>query len=338
MKTAGVELLCQKALCFDDVLLLPQYSEITSRSQIDVSTWVGQTKLHIPIISANMDTVTDLIMWLAMREIGAFGYVHRFMSREHRINTAAHHSHPPMSIGVGQGEVEIAKEMKDVGNKHLLVDVAHGHSREVIRTIEILREYAPLDDICAGNVVTAQAARDLYNAGANIIKVGVGPGKVCKTRVVTGHGYPQLSAVANVAREKEYCKFHLIADGGIRNSGDIVKAFAAGADAVMLGSLLVGCSESCSPTILGTNKKEYRGMASEEAQKARSSEYRVRAPEGISMIIDRTGSVKEVVGQLVEWIQSGCSYSGANNLRELYDTAEWLEVTGNSLIENNPRL
>jgi IMP dehydrogenase len=217
------------------------------------------------------------------------------------------------------------------------IDVAHGDHKRVEEVLGVTRNNLPSTvDIIVGNVSTRDGAKRMIEAGANIIKVGVGPGSVCTTRIVSGHGFPQLSAIANV-REAVGPDFGVIADGGIRYPGDIVKALAAGADAVMLGSLLAGTEEAPSERIVehGTVYKTYHGMASREVQRQNGNGGTLRV-EGVSAKVPYRGPVIDTLNNLEAGIRSGFSYSGAHNLAELRKLARFVVVSNNSLKESHP--
>lgn len=326
-----------KYLTFDDVLLVPQYSTLKSRAEANPATTIANMSLAIPIVSANMDTVTELPMARAMSGMGGLGILHRYASVDSvsewvsRLVDAGHLAVP--SIGVQSGDLEAAKRYVDQGAQAICVDVAHGDS---LHTIEMVKKVSVLGvPVIAGNVATLEGARRLAGAGAATVKVGVGPGAVCQTRVVTGHGIPQLSAIMDVADLKnEFPSVTVIADGGIRNGGDIVKALAAGADAVMIGSLLAGTIES--PGDVTGGYKIYRGMASAEAQLCWRGSVSNKAPEGVSVTVPYVGAVGPVVAGLVGGIKSGMSYSGARTLAELREAAQFVEITSNGVKENGP--
>ena len=320
---------------FDDVLLVPQHSKIRSRQDVDLSTTIGSLKLGLPLLSANMDTVTEANMAIAMGRAGGAGVLHRFADlevQEQWIQECYVTGVPTIvSIGITGEHLSF---LDDGRIDAFCVDVAHGDHSRVLKLIGELRNDFPDQDIIAGNVATGMGAKRLVEAGANIIKVGIGPGSVCSTRVVSGHGMPQLSAIIEV---KEATKgVSIIADGGIRYPGDIVKALAAGADAVMLGSLLAGTDEAAGERIVehGVAYKLFRGMASREVQKERGSQNpRV---EGVTAKVPYRGPVSDTLNNLQAGIRSGFSYSGSNTLHELQDAAEFVIVTGNTLKESHP--
>jgi|SRR5688572_1953532 len=333
------------AYTFDDVLLVPQHSKITSRADVDLSTTLGNMKLKLPILSANMDTVTEGKMAVAMGRAGGAGVLHRFAEPEvvNKWLEMCHEAEVPGIASFGLSKKDESPMLcggKNGAFTAICIDVAHGDHDRVIDLIKWIRpQLPPSIDIIAGNVATGEAALRLVRAGANIIKVGIGPGSVCSTRIMTGHGVPQLSAILDVSMSLNLQSitpnFSIIADGGIRNSGDIVKALAAGADAVMLGSLLAGTEESPGDIIMqdGQAFKSYRGMASFDVQKEKRVGETPRV-EGVSAKVPFRGSVHLTLASLESGIRSGLSYSGANNLDELRESAEFVIVTQNGMRES----
>ena len=337
----------EPAYSFDDVLLVPKHSKIASRQDVDLSTKLGDMKLTLPMLSANMDSITEGGMAIAMGKAGGAGVLHRFASASDVTNwlRSCSEANVPGIVSVG---THIEQAILLVGHvySHTLdavcVDVAHGDHIKAVGVVKELRSRYPNLDIIAGNIATRHAAANLVGAGANILKVGIGPGSVCSTRVVTGHGVPQLTAIMDVAEwrysmDKHTAKIDIIADGGIRYPGDIVKALAAGADAVMLGSLLAGTDEAAGERIVehGMAYKTYRGMASREVQTEKKN-GRVPRVEGVSAKVPYRGPVRDTLDNLEAGIRSGLSYSGANTLDELREVAEFVVVTGNTLRESHP--
>lgn len=332
-------------LTFDDVLLEPQYSEISSRADVDLSTSLGPLNLKLPIISANMDTVTEFDMAYAMSKAGGLGILHRFASsqtvQEWIDSCNQSDIYTVVSKGISERDFsEIVYGTPDAWDA-ICIDIAHADNENVLNFIKRIRSQVG-DElyIIAGNVATPNGAVRLINAGANCIKIGIGPGSLCSTRLVTGHGVPQLTAIQNISNRirSDYPHISIIADGGIKNSGDIVKALAAGADAVMLGSLLAGTEEAPGRIIVenGLAYKEYRGMASYNAQKAIGKDKpRV---EGISTKVPYKGPVVHILDDLEAGIRSGLSYSGAYNLQELRQNAKFIKVSSNSLVENSTHI
>jgi IMP dehydrogenase len=347
----AVKLLQREALTFDDVLIAPRRSSVYSRQDVSLRTrLVGDIMLDLPILSANMDTVTELGMAEAMHRLGGLGVIHRFITdpEQHAAMVSATPGAKILAIGVKSADltkIDLIPELDGV-----LIDVAHGHHDRVMEMVQAVRERHPKVWVIAGNVATAEGAWDLLEAGAHAIKVGVGPGAVCTTRIVTGCGVPQLTAIMEVRdaldrwwdiemrRKKPRLEQAptLIGDGGIKNSGDIVKALVAGADTVMLGSLLAGTEESPGEIIEKDGKqfKGYRGMASSAAMAVIGSD---RTPEGVSTLVPYKGSVIPLLKELEGGIRSGFSYCNASSFGDLRSqTIELVRVTGSSLRENMP--
>jgi IMP dehydrogenase/GMP reductase len=337
----------KKVLTFDDVSLVPKYSDITSRAQVDISVDLDVVlSLDIPIVGAPMDTVVGTDMAIALGQAGTFGVLHRYNTIEKQsemvtqvtYGTAAE-SPVAAAIGATGDFLERAEELIGAGAEILCIDVAHGHHAHVKRAIGILRGRFGSDiHIMAGNVATAEAFEDLSNWGADSIRVGVGGGAACSTRVRTGHGVPVLESIRRCAESEASAL--LIADGGMRNSGDITKALAAGADLVMVGSLLAGTDESPGTIITDERTRDrykvYRGMASLDAQS--SWRDKVSVVEGVSTTIPYKGSVTEELDNLAAGIRSGLSYSGCSNLNEFRLTATFVRQTPAGLKEGSPHI
>jgi len=465
-----------KGLTFDDVLLVPQRSPLASRKDVDTSSLLtASIRLRVPIVSANMDTVTEAAMAVAMARVGGLGVIHRFMSveqqvrqvkqvkrfqgfvvenpyaigpdapieqaarmmqqhgvgglvviapdgkllglitnrdillapsdrelvhevmtpaervvkvgpkvsheqakavlYEHRLeklpivdehgrlaglitaaDVAKAHQFPDATsdalgrlrvgaaIGVAAGEMERASALLDAGADVLVLDIAHGHADHCIAMIKAVRRQFPKAQLVAGNVATRVGARDLVEAGADAVKVGIGPGSICTTRIVTGFGVPQITAIMDSVEGVKDAgrQVPIIADGGIQKSGDLVKALAAGASAVMIGSLFAGCEEAPGAPVIrdGQKFKVVRGMASLGAaisrkiaekgqdESAESQEdWEKVVPEGVEAVVPYRGHVHEVLYQLVGGLRSGLSYGGARTIQELQDSAEFIEIT-----------
>ncbi|HRO68713.1 MAG TPA: guanosine monophosphate reductase, partial [Pseudobdellovibrionaceae bacterium] len=259
-----------RGLTFDDVLIVPARSDIRSRREPSLETRVTKTrKIQLPLISSNMDTITEADMAIAMGALGGMGILHRFMDAAEQVRQArqvveAKVGPVSASVGVTEDEKNRARALIDAGVDILTIDIAHGHSVQMLEMMEWIKKTSPKTEIIAGNMATPEAAVDLINAGADAIKVGIGPGSMCTTRIITGCGVPQLTAIALCAEVAQKHQIPLIADGGLRTSGDIMKALAAGADTVMLGSMLSGTIET--PGEIKNGRKLYRGMASRSAQ------------------------------------------------------------------------
>jgi IMP dehydrogenase len=328
-----------RGLTFDDVLIVPQKSEVRSRRDPSLTTRLTKNKtLKIPMISANMDTITEHEMAKAMASLGGLGILHRFMSIDDQVAQVrnvheAGISIISASIGVNDDFQERAKALIQAGVNVVTIDIAHGHSVQMFETMKYLKDKFPDVDIIAGNVATPQATLDLIEAGADAIKVGIGPGSMCTTRIITGCGIPQLTAIAicsEIARTKD---IPVIADGGLRTSGDMMKALAAGAETVMLGSMLSGTMET--PGEIKSGKKQYRGMASKAAQVSwRGGVPEGMAPEGESTFVTVKGTVRDVILELTGGLRSGMSYINATNIAEITQNALFIEMSSNGIGES----
>lgn len=333
----------REALCFDDFLLVPKHSTVQSRHDVRLTMMIGVGKraisLYTPVIAAPMDTVCDVEMCKAMAIRGGLGILHRYMSYEDQVAKAKDLVDEKYGFGVAipsnNGFLDQAKKLYDVGVKVLLVDTANGHSDYAINAVYKLRQLFDDVHIMAGNVATYDGFARLADAGADSVRVGIGGGSACTTRIVSGHGVPTADSISRISDENEYdCS--VIADGGIRNSGDMVKAFALGADAVMVGSMLAGTDESPGEMFEsnGVAVKHFRGMASSNAQLDFSGKSSVS--EGVSTTIPYKGSVNQIIDQIRGGLGSGCSYSGVSNLEDLYESSEAVRVSALSINESKP--
>ena len=327
-----------EAICFDDILMVPRHSDIESRKDINLSMSAGGIQLDTPIVSAPMDTVCGDKMAISMADHGGLGVIHRYQSLEDQIfmvkNVIDHGCRQVFgSIGINGDMMMETKSLIQAGVSGICVDVANGHNYRTVNAVKKLSEEFDTH-IMVGNVATAEGFLNLAYAGANSVRVGIGGGSMCTTRVVTGHGLPTLQSIIDVetARMSHKVDCALIADGGIRNSGDMVKAFAAGADFVMIGSMLAGTDEA--PGEVVGNKKVFRGMASKSAQT--ESRGFVSVVEGAETMIDLKGPVSNVLNNIVGGLRSGCSYSGVVRLSELCFSAEMRRVSSVSVLENIP--
>ena len=316
----------KEGLCFDDVLLEPQYSDIESRREIELNNTLKIDEFNIPfklpVVSSPMDTVTETDMALALASRGCLGVIHRYNTIEHQcdiVKQTSPYGVVGAAIGITGDYYERAAELVKSGAEVLCLDVAHGHHVMVKKALEVLKSNFNTIHIMAGNVATLQAFNDLADWGADSIRCGIGGGSICTTRIQTGHGKPTLQTIIDCAKSDRDVK--LIADGGIKNSGDIVKALAAGADFVMLGSLFAGTDEAPGDTVFqgGVKHKVYRGMASREAQNAWRG--RTSSLEGVASVVPYKGSVMKIIDELEKGIRSGLSYSGARNITEFQSKA-----------------
>jgi IMP dehydrogenase len=329
-----------RGLTFDDVLIVPTKSEVRSRRnpQLDAQVTKKLT-MKIPIISSNMDTITEGEMALAIGRLGGLGIIHRFIPiaeqvKQVRMVVEAGVTPISASIGVNEDFKERAQALVLAGINILTIDIAHGHSVSMMETLKYLKDTFPGVEVIAGNVATPEGTFDLIKAGADAIKVGIGPGSMCTTRIITGCGVPQLTAIAMCREVSEEYKVPLIADGGIKTSGDLVKAFAAGASTVMVGSLLAGTIET--PGEIKKGYKQYRGMASKSAQVSWRGEVpEGMAPEGESTLVPCKGHVKDVINELCGGLRSGMSYINALTLEEIREKAYFIEMTPTGLRENH---
>lgn len=328
-----------RGLTFDDVLITPARSDIRSRRDPQLtSKLTKKISIDTPIISANMDTITEYDMALAMNQLGGLGILHRFISTEEQASQArrlkeAGVKNVSASVGVGEEFKTRAKTLIDAGVNLITIDIAHGHSIQMMETLKWLKDHHPQIEIIAGNMATPDAAKDLIEAGADAIKVGIGPGSMCTTRIITGCGVPQLTAIALCAEVAEHYGVPVIADGGIRTSGDMVKAFAAGADIVMLGSMLSGTIET--PGEIKNGKKQYRGMASKSAQDSwRGGVPEGMAPEGEATQVNVKGHVKDVILEVAGGIRSGMSYINATTISEIRQKALFMEMSAHGIAES----
>lgn len=326
-------------LTFDDVLILPSKSEVRSRKDPSLRSKLTKTKfLETPIISANMDTVTESKMAIAMHKMGGLGILHRFMTTEQQVEKirAVQEAGAQVisaSIGVNADFKERAEALVKAGVNLMTIDIAHGHSVQMMETLKWLKDKFSGLEVIAGNLAMPEAAVDLIEAGADAIKVGIGPGSMCTTRIITGCGVPQLTAIALCAEAAEKYGVPVIADGGIRTSGDMVKAFAAGASTIMLGSMLSGTIET--PGDIVNGRKQYRGMASKKAQISwRGDMPAGMAPEGESTYVNVKGHVEDVIMELTGGIRSGMSYVNATTVEEIKTKAQFIEMSSNGISES----
>lgn len=324
-----------EALCFDDILILPQHSYIKSRKDIDLTMSAGGIKLDIPIIAAPMDTVCGDSMAIELSKRGALGVIHRYQSLNDQIRMIQRVKSNWYtcfgSIGINGDYLSDAKKLINAGATGICIDVANGHNFYAIEAVKKLRSEFDIH-IMTGNVSTAEGFIDLANAGANSVRVGIGGGSMCTTRIITGHGLPTLQTIMDIEQAAYNTDCAIIADGGIRNTGDMLKAFAVGADFVMVGSMLAGTTESPGEVVNG--KKIFRGMASFSAQE--ENRGKISVVEGAETTIDYKGNVSNIIDQIVGGLKSGCSYSGVEKLKFLSSVAKIRRISSNSIQENRP--
>ena len=333
-----------RGLTFDDVLLVPGYNGIKSRQDVTTSVLLKNFDFEIPFVSSNMDTITGQRMADAVTGLGGMAILHRFMSIEENVATFKACANPQrtgFSIGIGADALTRAEALVSAGASIVCVDVAHGHSKEVNRTIRGLRNsFKDNVLVIAGNVATYAGADYLAAAGADIIKVGIGPGSVCTTRIKTGYGVPQLTAIMECRKVDRA----LMADGGVRTPGDAVKALAAGADFVMLGGLLAGTDETPGqlmerslPNGQIQKFKQFRGMASKEAHDDFMGGMKEwKTAEGVSVEIPYRGPVRDVIQDLVGGLRSGLTYCGASDVKGLQRKAQFIEISAAGFREGTP--
>lgn len=335
------------ALSFDDVLLVPGYNDVGSRADVSLGTTVADVMLEIPIIAANMPSVCENQMAESLGSCGGLGIVHRMQSPERQCDQIINMPYPVGgAIGIGEGWYDRAELLIKSGINIICLDVAHGHQERVIEVAMQFLVAFKNTPLIIGNIATANAAATFdmhipdYNQERVALKVGVGGGSVCTTRIKTGFGVPTLQSVFDVAealKERE-SGISIIADGGLKSSGDIVKALAAGADAVMLGSLLAGTRQAPGDVIkddkTGLKYKVYRGAASYGAKAVHFGE--AEYVEGAERLIPYKGDVKKTIDSLVDGIRSGLTYCGVDNLADLRGEAEFVRITDAGFKESLP--
>ena len=357
----------KEGITFDDVLLIPAESHVLP-NEVDLRVQLAPNlKLNVPFLSASMDTVTETKMATTMARNGGLGVIHKNMSAEaqaqmvadvkaieneadqypHAAVDANNHLLVAAAVGVTSDTFDRAGALLKAGADAIIIDTAHGHSAGVLRKVGEIRQKFPDATLIAGNVATGEGTRALFEAGVDVVKVGIGPGSICTTRVVAGVGVPQITAIydaANVARE--FGK-PIIADGGIKYSGDIVKALAAGGNAVMFGSMLSGTDEAPGDIIEdgGKKYKTYRGMGSLASMSHGSAdryfqggvnEANKLVPEGIEARVEYKGSVNDILFQMVGGLRSGMGYTGSATIQSLIDNAQFVRISNAGLIESHP--
>ena len=331
----------EPTLCYDDVLLVPKYSDIRSRSEIDISTKLcDKIELSLPMLSSPMDTVSETSMADAMSNAGGCAIIHRYNSIDEQTSliSDSQAKNVGAAIGTTGDYLERAISACEAGANMICVDVAHGHHILMKEALESLRKhFGKSVHIMAGNVATLDGINDLAAWGADSVRCNIGGGSICSTRIQTGHGVPGLQTIIECAKTEH--DVTIIADGGIKNSGDIVKALAAGADAVMVGSMLAGTAETPGDIYKDNNGvkwKTYRGMASKDAQINWRGKY--ASLEGVSARVPYRGSVADVLSDIERGIRSGFSYSGARNMIELWTKSEFIVQTNAGMKESQTHI
>ena len=332
----------KESLTFDDVLLLPKYSDVLP-SETDISLKLTKKiSLKVPFLSSAMDTVTESEMAIALASAGGIGIIHRNLNIKSQTKELIKVKKKKLNVGAAIGtnieDLERARSLIDNGCDLIVIDTAHGHSKKVLATLTKLKKINFKVPICVGNIATGEAAKKLYNSGADIIKVGIGPGSICTTRMVAGIGVPQISAIMDVKKELKNKNIKIISDGGIKFSGDIAKALAAGADAIMMGSIFTGTQESPGKKfkLKGKIYKIYRGMGSIGAMSSGSANRYFQknfkdkskfVPEGVEGRVEFKGKVSEIIYQLKGGLRSSMGYIGAKNLSQISKNAKFIKIT-----------
>ena len=332
----------KEALTFDDVLLVPRYSSVLP-SETNLHTDLGYNlKLKIPFLSSAMDTVTESNMAIAIAQNGGLGIIHRNLSIANQSKEIKKVKNKNLLVGAAVGtsneDLNRTKSIIESGVDLIVIDTAHGHSEKVLKILAKIKKINLKKPICVGNIATAEAAIRLYNEGADILKVGIGPGSICTTRMIAGIGVPQMSAILDVKKSMKNKKIKIISDGGIKFSGDIVKALAAGADGIMMGSIFAGTEESPGKKYKYKNRlyKSYRGMGSIGAMSAGSSNRYFQknhkdkskfVPEGVEARVMFKGAVDKIIYQLQGGLRSSMGYIGAKKIEEIYKKGKFIKIT-----------
>ncbi len=358
-------------LTFDDVLLLPGFSDF-SRSEINLTTKLTRNlEIKIPLVSSPMDTVTESKLAIALGKLGGIGIIHRNLTITDQVSevkkTLAEKVKVGAAVGASSGFEERVKALIENGVNAVLVDSAHGFSKNVVSATKFIKKNYPQIEVIAGSIATADGAKALIVAGVDGLRVGMGPGAICTTRIISGMGVPQITALMEVSEVAKKAKIPVIADGGIKYSGDMVKALAVGASCEMMGSFFASTIESPGKKITLEKQhvpsrfksilkedqqkyvfKEYRGMGSigamKEGAKIKSEDEfhgknyqdRVLVAEGVEGLVPVKGEVKDLVDQALGGIKSGMFYVGAKDISELWEKAKLLQITQASLNESHP--
>ncbi len=330
------------SLSFYDVSLVPQHSSVLPSETKTFNKLCDKLNLQIPLMSSAMDTVTESRMAIAISKLGGIGVIHRNLSIEKQVmevkKVKKNNYLVGAAIGVSPEDFERAEELFKVKTDLIVIDTAHGHTQKVLNMIKKIKKKLNNTTLCAGNIATGKAAKFLADSGVDIVKVGIGPGSICTTRLVAGIGVPQLSAVLEVKKALKNYKTKIISDGGIKFSGDLAKAIAAGADAIMIGSLFSGTIESPGKIIKHKGKlyKNFRGMGSVGAMAAGSADRYFQkksknvskyVPEGVEGLVKFKGAVEKIVYNLIGGLKSSMGYLGAKTIRDLQKKGEFIKIT-----------
>ena len=333
----------KEALTFDDVTLAPKYSEILPTEVDTTVKLTNNLKLKIPLLSSAMDTVTESRMAIAIAKAGGIGVIHRNLNIKKQITeikkVKKHKLIVGAAVGAGFHEFKRAKEIIKEGVDLIVVDTAHGHTKKVSEIIKYIKKIKNKNiALCAGNIATPEAAKFLIKLGVDIIKIGIGPGSICTTRLVAGIGVPQLSAILSVRKGLKNKNVKIISDGGIKYSGDLAKAFAAGADAVMIGSLFAGTNETPGRLIKKNGKlfKSFRGMGSVCAMNKGSADryFQIKqkdiskyVPEGVEGFVKYKGDVGSIIFKLIGGLRSSMGYLGSKDIFKLRNKPNFVKIT-----------
>jgi IMP dehydrogenase len=330
------------SLTFDDVTLVPQYSSVLPIDTIINCKLSKNLNLNVPLLSSAMDTVTESKMAIAISKCGGIGVIHRNLSIEKQVSEVQKVKKSGClvgaAIGVNARDLERVEELSRIKTDLIVIDTAHGHTKKVLTMIKKIKKKLKNSTLCVGNIATGKAAKFLADNGVDIVKVGIGPGSICTTRLVAGIGVPQLSAIMDVKKALKKYKTKIISDGGIKFSGDLARAIAAGADAIMIGSLFSGTMESPGKIIKYKGKlyKNFRGMGSVGAMSAGSADryYQKKTkditkyvPEGVEGMVKFKGSIKEIIYNLVGGLKSSMGYMGAKTIRDLQKRGQFLKIS-----------
>ena len=332
----------KESFTFDDVTLVPQYSSVLPSETITSIKLGENLKLNIPLMSSAMDTITESKMAIAIAKSGGIGIIHRNLSIIEQTKEVKKVKKNNLFVGaaVGTNTKDIDRVYKLLESKVdlIVVDTAHGHTKKVLSIIKKIKKISKKCILCAGNIATAKAAKFLADSGVDIVKVGIGPGSICTTRLVAGIGVPQLSAILDVKKALKNYKTKIISDGGIKFSGDLAKAIAAGADAVMIGSLFSGTTESPGKIFKYKGKlyKNFRGMGSVGAMSMGSADRYFQkknkntskyVPEGVEGIVKFKGPVNKIIYKLIGGLRSSMGYMGSKTIKELQKKGEFVKIT-----------